>query len=257
MTGQSFFDRDSMLTATIPPGVKGYSMGVAGDAVPYSIGNDDIVSLALLACLVIVTISVGRSWGFISRQARNFFYAPHDADAVTETTSELRFQIIMVLIGILLMGLVSYIYATETIAHPFKVGDNYCLMGIMAAMFLAYFLLKWLVASVVSITFFDSKKNIQWVRLQLFLAAVEGGLMLPFVLLLVYFNFSVEIVLLCLAVVLFLNKLLTFYKCWSIFFRQNGGLLQTFLYFCALEMTPLLAFGGAWLALTDFLKVNY
>ena len=257
MTGQSYFDRDSMLTATIPPGVKGYSTGVAGDAVPYSIGNDDIMSVVLLSCLAIVTISVGRSWGFISRQARNFFYAPHDTDAVTETTSELRFQVVMVFIGILLMGLVSYIYATETIAHPFRMGDNYGLMGIMAAMFLAYFLLKWLATSVVNMTFFDGKKNVQWMRLQLFLTTMQGGLVLPFVLLLVYFQFSVEIVLLCLAVVLFLNKMLTFYKCWSIFFRQNGGLLQTFLYFCALEMTPLLAFGGAWLALTDFLKVNY
>lgn len=257
MTGQSFFDRDSMLTATIPPGVKGYNTGVAGDAVPYSIGSDDIVTAVLLSCLVIVVISVGRSWGFISRQARNFFYAPHDTDAVTETSSEMRFQVGMVTIGILLMGLVSYIYAIKTVAHPFKTVDNYVLMGIMAAMFLAYFLLKWLATSLVNMTFFDGKKNVQWMRLQLFLTAAESGLVLPLVLLLVYFHFSVEIALICFAVVLFLNKMLTFYKCWSIFFRQNGGLLQTFLYFCALEMTPLLAFGGAWLALTDFLKVNF
>ncbi|MDE6689035.1 MAG: DUF4271 domain-containing protein, partial [Prevotella sp.] len=79
----------------------------------------------------------------------------------------------------------------------------------------------------------------------------------PLVLLLVYFNFDAEKALFCFVVILILNKLLTFYKCWSIFFRQNGGILQTFLYFCALEITPLLAFAGAWLAMTDFLKVNF
>lgn len=257
MSVQNYFDRDSMLTATIPSGINGYNNGVAGDAVPYTIGNDDIMSIILLVCLVVVTISVSRSREFISKQIRNFFYVQYDSEAITETSTELRFQFIMVLINILLLGIASYIYITETIVHPFKIGDNYGLMGIMTAIFFAFFLIKWLIISIVNITFFDSKKNIQWMHLQLFFHAMEGGLMFPLVLLLVYFNFDAEKALFCFVIILILNKLLTFYKCWSIFFRQNGGILQTFLYFCALEITPLLAFAGAWLAMTDFLKVNF
>jgi len=256
MASQSYFDRDSMLTASMPPGVKGYDMGVAGDIVPYSIGNDEIVSVVLLLCLVVVVISVNRSGNFIVRQFRNFFYASRDNEVMTETSSELRFQIVMALINILLMGLASYIYATETIVRPLESDDNYGLMGIMVAMFLCFFLFRWLVSSIVNITFFGGKKNIHWLRLQLFLTAMEGVLMFPLVMLLVYFDFSVEKGLICFIFILVLNKSLTFYKCWSIFFKQNGGGLQTFLYFCALEMTPLLAFCGAWVALTSFLKVN-
>jgi len=255
--GQSDFDRDSMLTASTPSNVKGYDMGVAGDAVPYSIGNDDVVSIVMLVCLVVVIISVNSAGNFIIRQFRNFFYAPHDNKVMTETSSELRFQIIMALIDILLLGIVSYIYATDTIVRPLGMIDNYGLMGIMVGMFLGFFMLRWLVWSIVNVTFFGGKKNRHWNRLQLFLTAMEGVLMFPLVMLLVYFDFSIEKGLICFLVILILNKILTFYKCWSIFFKQNGGVLQTFLYFCALEMTPLLAFCGAWVALTNYLKVNF
>ena len=256
-SGQSYLDRDSVLTASIPPGVKGYDMGVAGDAVPYSIGRDDIISIVLLVCFVVVMISVNSSGNFIIRQFRNFFYTTRDNKVMTETSSELRFQIIMALIDILLLGIASYIYATDTIVRLPEMVDNYGLMGMMVGMFLCFFLLRWLVWTIVNITFFGSKKNIHWTRLQLFLTAMEGVLMFPLVMLLVYFDFSVEKGLICFLIILILNKILTFYKCWSIFFKQNGGVLQTFLYFCALEMTPLLAFCGAWVALTNYLKVNF
>ena len=211
----------------------------------------------LLVCFVVVMISVNSSGNFIIRQFRNFFYTTRDNKVMTETSSELRFQIIMALIDILLLGIASYIYATDTIVRLPEMVDNYGLMGMMVGMFLCFFLLRWLVWTIVNVTFFGSKKNIHWTRLQLFLTAMEGVLMFPLVMLLVYFDFSVEKGLICFLIILILNKILTFYKCWSIFFKQNGGVLQTFLYFCALEMTPLLAFCGAWVALTNYLKVNF
>lgn len=44
--------------------------------------------------------------------------------------------------------------------------------------------------------------------------------------------------------VVFLVKLLSFYKCYVIFFRQNGIFLQIILYFCALEIVPLATLWG-------------
>lgn len=257
LEGQSDFDRDSILTASTPSNVTGYDIGVAGDAVPYSVGNDDVVSVLMLVCLIVVIISVNSSSKFIIRLFRNFFYAPHDSQVITETSSELRFQIIMSLIDVFLLGIASYIYATDTIVRPLVSINKYGLMGIMMGMFLGFFMLRWLMWSMVNITFFDGKKNTQWSRHQLFMTAMEGLLMLPLVIALVYFNISVEKGLIYFLAILILNKIVTFYKCWSIFFKQNGGVLQTFLYFCALEITPLLAFCGAWVGLTNYLKVNY
>ena len=51
--------------------------------------------------------------------------------------------------------------------------------------------------------------------------------------------------------------MLTFYKSWAIFFRQNSMFLQIILYLCTLEIVPLLSLGGALVWITDVLKVNF
>jgi hypothetical protein len=57
--------------------------------------------------------------------------------------------------------------------------------------------------------------------------------------------------------ILILTKILTIYKCWTIFFRQMSGFLQIILYLCALEIIPLLSIVGGLTLITDQLKVNF
>ena len=92
--------------------------------------------------------------------------------------------------------------------------------------------------------------------LQLQVAALQGVLLFPMLTLQIYFDFSAENSIIYISVVLFLNKILTFYKSFQIFFKGNGLYLQTFLYFCALEIVPLLAFGGFGLTIIDLYKIN-
>ena len=81
--------------------------------------------------------------------------------------------------------------------------------------------------------------------------------MYPLVMLQVYFDLSLENAAVFFVIVLILNKILTFYKSWIIFFKQKGLFLQNILYFCALEITPVLAFCGTWLMIINKLKVNF
>ena len=242
-----------MLSADIPSGMKSYDMGIAGDTVPYAISNDSIITIVLLGCFIFVFIATARSRRFIDREIKNFFTDNGD----NETSGELRYQIIMVFIGMLLMALSSYMYATDAISPSYLVKSHYVLIGMLVGMFFLYFLSCWLSTAIVNLVFFNNKKNVQWMQTKLFLTAVVSTLMLPIVLLQVYFDFSASNALWGFILILVLNKSLTFYKCWAIFFRQKGGLLQTFLYFCALEMTPLFAFGGIWLSTMNNLKINF
>ena len=91
----------------------------------------------------------------------------------------------------------------------------------------------------------------------LFIAAMEGIVLFPLVLLLSYFDLSMESAIIYMAIVLILVKILTFYKCFVIFFRRNSGLLQNILYFCALELTPLLILAGLMVMIVDNLKINF
>lgn len=123
--------------------------------------------------------------------------------------------------------------------------------------FLLYFGVKALLYAVVNWIFFDRKKNEQWNKSMLFLSSIEGIALFPMVMLSVYFNLSLQTTVVYTAIVVILVKLLAFYKSYLIFFRKTSVFVQSFLYFCALELMPL---GSLWgvLVLTDYyLKINF
>jgi hypothetical protein len=91
----------------------------------------------------------------------------------------------------------------------------------------------------------------------LFITSLEGALLFPLVVLHAYFNLSLDHVVFCFLVVLSIVKMLTIYRTFVIFFRRNVVQLQIILYFCTLEILPLLAFWSA-LEITAFsLKINF
>jgi hypothetical protein len=59
------------------------------------------------------------------------------------------------------------------------------------------------------------------------------------------------------SIVLILVKLMTFYKAYIIFFRQNVVGLQIILYLCALEIVPLMVLWGVLDITANSLKTNF
>ena len=91
----------------------------------------------------------------------------------------------------------------------------------------------------------------------LFISSMEGVILLPAVLLQAYFGMSEKSVIIYFIIVLFFVKILTFFKCYAVFFRTNVVKLQIILYFCALEIVPLLAFWGALDFVANSLKIIF
>lgn len=91
----------------------------------------------------------------------------------------------------------------------------------------------------------------------LFLFSCEGVLLFPVVMLLTYFNLSLDAAIIYALIVVGLVKILSFYKSYIIFFRGNGSFLQIFLYFCALEVVPLFALLGGLVLISHYLKINF
>lgn len=230
--------------------------GELGTPRPYSVHTDNALTIVLLLCFALFVVSIAQSGGHIVRQMKGLFRSQKDQTAEVEPISS-RFYIFMGLVNCLLLAIASYIFATEHLAQHFIVAQHSLVVAIFFLLFLAYYGLKALTCSFVNGVFFGSKKSLQWTHVLLLITALEAFLFSPLVLLLVFFNLSTEKALFCFGFILFLNKLLTFYKCWSIFFRQSHRSLQIFLYFCALEAAPLLALAGIWLTLVNLLKVNF
>lgn len=251
---ESFFAKDSLFH----PELNGGRYGVAGDPVPYTMRNDNIITGLLLGCLIIVLLSFAHARGFLFRQAKNYFYVSKSGPkSVTETTSEIRLQFFLVALTCLLFSILCFFFAREYISETLILSSQHQLIVICFTAMVIYFLFKALLYWSVNWVFFDRKKNEQWIKSQLFIFAMEGMALFPLVLLQVYFNLSMQSAIIYALVVIILVKILSFYKCYLIFFKGIGVVLQIILYFCALEIVPLLSLGGILAMIGNYLKINY
>ena len=251
---ESFFSRDTLFH----PELQGGRYGVAGDPVPYSVHNDNIITSLLLACFIFSVIAFTNARRFIFRQAKTFFYMPHEGTTeFSETANEARFQIALVLIACLQVSLLFYFYTLDHIGETFVLRSQYTLIAIFLGLTIGYFLLKAGLYSAINLVFFDSKRNQQWIKSMLFIIAAEGMLFFPAVLLGAYFDLGIKEVTFYVIIALVCIKMLTIYKCYVIFFRRNVVRLQIILYFCTLEIVPLLVFWGVLVMTANSLKINF
>lgn len=250
---QSFFSGDSLYHPELPAG----RPGVAGDPVPYTLAGDNFFVGLLLACFVIAVVAISKSRRFMSRQAKRFFYTAHGTvTQVTETASEIRFQIFLGLQTCLLFALAYFIYSNAYPGEAFMV-DPYSAVGVYTGVFIAYFLLKSLLYWFTSWVFFDKKSNEAWMKSFLFTTSMEGVALFPIVVLQMFFGVTMTTVIIYIIVLLLFVKTITFYKSYIVFFKNKGSFLQNILYFCALEIIPLFSLWGALEAVNGYFKINF
>ncbi len=239
------------------PDLFGGRLGVAGDPVPYGIARDNVITAMLLFCFILAAVAYAKSKRFILRQAKDFFRPPHSdkTTAMTETSSELRFQFFLVLQSCLLFALIYFFYVQIRVTDTFII-DQYQVIGVFALINLGYVLVKSAIYWLAGWVFFDRRSNDQWMKSLLFLIAMEGVCVFPVVMLQAYFEMPVETTLVCTGVVIAVFKLLSLYKAYIIFFRHLGNSLQFFLYFCTLELLPLATLLDVLAMVGNYLKVN-
>lgn len=230
--------------------------GELGTPRPYSVHHDDVLTVLLLVCSVLLLVVIGSSLRTVKNLFKEFFFpsAAEDNDVPTGISSLLFF---LCMTTCVIVALCSFIYVNSEMAGFFVIDSPIAIVGIFFAASVVYLLLKWLVYGIVNNVLFGGNKSLQWSRSFFFVTALEGMLLFPLPLMVVYFRLSVEKGFYYFIFVLVLCKILTFFKSRNIFFRQKILFLQNILYFCALEIMPLLAFSGAWLILAHFLKVNF
>lgn len=250
---ESFFSNDSLYH----PELNGGRIGVSGDPVPYAVANDYLLTGGLLGCFILAVMALSKSRRFIIRQAKNFFYVPRGkTTTINETAGEIRAQLFFVLQTCLLLSLLAFFYVRSIGIETFVI-EHYQVIGLYTAGFLTYFLVHAFIYCFVNWIFFERKKNDQWIKSKLFLVSIEGVALFPIVMLLAYFNVSISTAIIYTTFIIGLVKILTLYKQYVIFFRQKGSILQIFLYFCALEIIPMLMMWGIFKVATNYLKVNY
>lgn len=231
--------------------------GLMGDEVPYSLSSDNTIGVILLACFVFGTLAISFSRRFMMRQIKNFFYVPRSVADMTETGYESKVQLFLVAQTALTAGVFYYLFSRIWFGNDYSAQPQLVAMGVFSVVFLAYFLIKKIAYGIVDWTFFSAKNNDQWSKAWLFLTASEGLLLFPVLLLQVYFVLPLRTTAVYAVAVIILVKLLSLYKSYAIFFKRKGGFVHNILYFCALELVPLLTLAGILVITGDYLKVNY
>ena len=235
----------------------GSNYGVAGDPVPYTVRNDDVITGLLIVSFILVVVALSNLYRLIVRHAKDLLYVKQRDEAIiTQTSSEVKFQFFLLAQACLQYAILQYFYTMHYIGDTLVLDSQYQLIGIYFAMYIAYYMCKGMLYSAVNAVFFGSKKNILWMQWFLFITAMGGVILFPVTLLQVYFDLQIQNVTFYLAFVLILVKMLSIYKAYFIFFNRAGGFVQIILYFCALEIVPATLFWGMLVITGNHLNIN-
>jgi hypothetical protein len=260
MTSDTLLDFRNYLTDTLPctsDQMHGNVFGVTGTPHPLTLANDDWVSLIMIVCFVLMAVLTARSGHFVVNKFNCFFLRVHKDELYDETPGQLFSQFIFVLIDCVMLGMGSYLFAISFLTIDFFIESAFLVSMFFVLFFLVYFFVKWSFQSYVNVVFFGGKKNGQWLKTQLYITAWSTVLTFILVMIQTYLSPDIENMVFSFVAIVFLNKTLTFIKQWQIFFKQKGFFLQIILYFCALEITPLVAASGFWFLIVDNLKINF
>ena len=225
--------------------------------IPYSYANDHLVTSLLIIGFLLIAFTFSRMSNFIVGQAKNFIRPSKNSLSLSETSGEIYMQIILTGLTCIVYALLYYLYATEFLASTYVTSSEYALLGIFLGVFVVYYLLRFGLYTMVNNLFFDSDRNKKFLTSLLYISSLEGLLLYPALALLAFMHLPAQNAIWYCIIVLILVKIMTFYKSFTIFFKQNDLFLQIFLYFCALEMVPLMTLWGGLSVIVDILKINF
>lgn len=234
-----FFQGDSLAH----PEVKLVQTGFDGVLRPYQLWRDDLVTLFVVVCFVLLVMMQKRIRSYVVSHAKEFFFPSKNItrkEKVSNSTDKLIPLVLMFLLSVM-GGLGLYMY-TQRQQHLFLGQMSpYLLIGIYTGIWMVYFVCKKILSGFVNWIFFDKSKRKVWKKSIFFLFSVESLLVFPVIIITIYLNLPPYIPLWIILIIGFIIKILHLYKTFLIFFPKIYGTLHLIVYFCTLEIMPLLA----------------
>ncbi len=229
-------------------------VGMGGDPVPYKLSNDVIVTATLLACLCMAVFVVSRSLHALALQVKNFFHnRDRNETMALKSEGEVKHQFFVVPLQSFVLSLLFFSYTGLRLADDITFLSPYMLLLADMAVCLAYFILKHLVYALFNWTFFDADSRAMWHDAYNLVAFAKALFMLMLVLVVLYVDLPPEVCICAFLVLLATFELLILYKTKQIFFNGVFGLFPTILYFCTLELLPLLMLWVALVKMNEYL----
>ena len=207
---------------------------------PYLLRYDGWIAGIFIFCFFAMCYVFSRGRYILVQRTRSFFQTRERENIFVEkTVIDTHCQLLLLLQTCILAGLLFY----ETTIDCRSEETLHTLLPLYVIAIILFCIIKWFAYKFVNWVFFDPIQNKQWIDSYFFTLSLFGILLFPVSLLVVYLEFppfwsGIICVFLFMSVVL-----LKLYKSFCIFFSGLHGALFLFLYFCTLEILPLLVLG--------------
>lgn len=240
------------------PELRVTQIGMAAEPMPYRLRDDDFVTGALLVSFFLVALFIVRSSHILLEKIKGFFYVRGNDDNMpaVNTDSELRNQALLVIHTSFVIAILFFDYTQQALTHVFNSVSPYILLGTDAGICLLYFAAKMLAYHFVNWVFFEKRQRRKWMESYVLTVMMTGLASFPLVLLLVYFDLPFRVAGTAFIIIAGLSKLLLFVKCKQIFFNLTYSIFHLFLYFCTLELIPMLLLWRILVYCNEILVVN-
>lgn len=234
----SYFAGDSLLHTEVPYHPYGFSTA----STPFRLRHDGWSALLLFLCLLLTASLVLRLRKSFRELLRGvFFPIPGGTDAPV-LNDPLRFSTRLIAVSLLSLAaaVVTFSYTQSWTDYYTFPETPYILFFAFLVLWIAYFVVKRLMINFINWIFFREAKIFTWQRAYTFLYASEAMLLFVFAVVVAYLPVSPSEMLLWVIILVFFFKIVLLFKTRLIFFPKMYGTLHLIVYFCTLELMPLL-----------------
>ncbi|MDO4779465.1 MAG: DUF4271 domain-containing protein [Bacteroides sp.] len=203
--------------------------------------NDVFVVVAIILCTILTTIAIANAKDVLWKQIKEFS-TNREVSSIFETASIENSSYLSLLTTqfFLSSGVISYYILYYSNSEWVVKYSSWQIILSVGAIFLLYFIAKVTLYSYIGWIFFRGNIIDTWFKSYYTIIHALSIFLLPFLFATIYLNLSINTVLFTALGLLFLSKVLILYKLFNLFFKNIYTTLPLFLYFCALEIVPLL-----------------
>lgn len=255
-------DYDSILIATdssvinttefYKHGENALDIGIPMSERAYAVCNDDFVVAGVALLFLVMTCILYTSRRMLQFQIKDFFTSKrmYSNETSNENTKEVNNVFALTTISSLSLSLIFYNHLAQQYNFSTVLGVPYWVFGIGFVGFMVFIYAKAWTYTLVNWVFFDKESSKKWIKGYFMLTSICAFLLYPLSLIDIYFENSAKVVFWGIILIGIIYELLLFYRLLVNFKTKKYGYLLIFLYFCSVEIMPVLVLwnGLGWAA---------
>lgn len=219
--------------------------GVPGDPAPRRLRDDDVVTSTLLLSFVFMMWVIAASWKFLRHTVKDFYHHRTRPNLFADRVdTELRGRFFLVAQTCFLQGILFMDSVQDLLPDAAEARSPYPWLVIGTLAVGIYYAAKLALYNFVNTVFFDAARRRLWNDTFFVSILTVGVFLMPVTLLVVFFDLPFTQALSTYVLLMAIVKILLLYKAHRIFFDRLSKSLHLILYFCALEIAPLLFLWG-------------